>query len=257
MRPEGLAAMVQARLGSSRLPGKVMADVCGAPLLARVVERVARSRHRPRIVLATTDLPEDDPIESFARDRGLGCHRGESRDVLARFWGAARRFGAETIVRVTADDPFKDPGVIDAVIDRYLAGGPEGGYDYVSNAVTPSYPEGLDVEIFSAAALARAHAEARTTAEREHVTPYIWQHPERFRIGNVAHDEDLSSLRLTVDTAEDLDFARALYGRLMAAKPAFVLSDVVGLLARDPVLKAMMPRIPRNAGYLASLEARL
>lgn len=250
--PEGLVAIVQARLGSSRLPGKVLADVCGAPLLARVVERVARSRHRPRIVLATTDLPEDDPIADFARARGLDCHRGESEDVLSRFRGAAERFGAEIVVRITADDPFKDPAVIDAVIDRFL----EGGYDYVGNAVIASFPEGLDVEVFSAAVLARAQAEARTAAEREHVTPYIWRRADRFRIGNVAHVPDLSALRLTVDTPEDLDFARALYGRLMSANPAFGLDEVVGLLARDPALKAMMPTIPRNAGYLASLEAQ-
>lgn len=242
-------AIVQARAGSSRLPGKVLEDIAGEPMLWRVVERVRRARRVDETVVATSDLPADDAVAALCRSRGVPCFRGSAEDVLDRFHRAAEAFGAGTVVRVTADCPLIDPAVVDRVVDRFRAG----DCDYASNVLSPTYPDGLDVEVFSAAALAEAWRNARRPAEREHVTPYI-RASGRFRVAEVRSglDPRAGAMRWTVDQAEDLAFVRAVYARAPRDRP-FGLEDVMDLVRKDPALAGMNAGIPRNEGYYRSI----
>jgi len=217
-------------------------------MLERVVERARGARRVERVVVATTESPADDRVEALCLDRGIPVFRGSESDVLDRYLGAARRFEADPIVRLTADCPLLDPAVIDAVVARFGAG----GVDYVANINPPTYPDGLDTEVFSASALARAAQAATLKSEREHVTLYIRNHPDVFRIANVESSRDLSSLRWTVDEPEDLEFARAVYERL--GEGPFGMDDVLRLLSAEPRLVAGNARFERDEGLKRSLR---
>ncbi len=247
-----IAAIVQARMGSSRLPGKTLADVAGRPMLARLVERARLIDGVEGVIVATTERPADDAIVAFAEGAGLPVHRGSETDVLTRIHGAAERFGVSVIVRVTPDCPVLDPAVAGRVLARFREA--RGTLDYVSNTQPPTFPDGQDTEVFSFATLATAWREARLTSEREHVTPFIWKQPQRFRLANVTHAEDLSSLRWTVDEPADLEFARAVYARLGPDRP-FGMDDVLALLRREPALLDLNRSFTRNEGYARSLRA--
>jgi glutamate-1-semialdehyde 2,1-aminomutase/spore coat polysaccharide biosynthesis protein SpsF len=247
-----IAAIVQARMGSSRLPGKTLADVAGRPMLARLVERARRIDGVEAVIIATTEQPADDAIVAFATAAGLPVHRGSETDVLDRVHGAAARFGASVVVRITPDCPLLDPAVAGQVVRRFREAA--GRLDYVSNTQPPTFPDGQDTEVFSFAALDTAWREARLGSEREHVTPFIWKQPQRFRLANVAHVPDLSHLRWTVDEPADLEFVRAVYRRLGAEQP-FGLEDVLELLAREPALLDLNRSFTRNEGYAKSLRA--
>ena len=188
-----VVTIVQVRMGSTRLPGKVMMDIAGKPMLQHIVERLQRSRRTDSIVLATTTLKEDDLLENFASGVNLACYRGEVQDVLGRYYGAATQHHAEVIVRICGDNPLIDPQVIDKVISEHLGS----DNDYTSNTIKPTYPLGLNVEVLNYDVLEKAHREAKQDDEREHVTPYIWRHPEKFKIRNVANETDYSSIRWT------------------------------------------------------------
>lgn len=246
-----VAAIVQARMGSTRLPGKVLLDIQDKPLLQHVTERVSQSRFIEKVIIATTVDKKDDAIIKFATAHRLPCYRGSENDVLDRFYQAAKQYRVTTIVRITPDDPFKDPEVIDKVVSYYIAN--QGKLDYVSNSIKPTYPEGLDVEVFSCEALEKAWQEAKKPSEREHVTPYIWGHPELFRVANIENEEDLSRLRWTLDTEADLQFTRAVYARLYHGQ-VFLMHEILALLKREPELALINSGTPRNAGYLKSLE---
>jgi len=245
-----IVGIVQARMGSTRLPGKTLADLHGKPLLQRVIERTKAGRHLRTIVVATTANAEDDAIVEFCRWCGVECFRGSEEDVLDRYYQCADWCGAEIIARITADDPFKDPQVMDKVVDHLLAH-PE--LDYASNNLEPTYPEGLDTEVLTRQALSRAWREARLLSDREHVTPYIWRHPHLFRVASVKHTTDLSHLRWTIDVEEDLAFARQVYARLNH-RGLFLMDDILALLQAEPQLAAINQGIPRNQGYVNSLR---
>ncbi len=236
-------------MGSSRLPGKVLADIAGRTMLERVVARAQAARRVVRVVVATSVAPEDDRVHALCGKLGIEVFRGSQSDVLDRFAGAASRFAADPIVRLTADCPLLDSGVVDAVVARYQ----EGGVDYAANINPPTFPDGLDTEVFSAEALARAGLEARRPSEREHVTLYIRSHPESFRIANVRGPHDLSGLRWTVDEPEDLEFVRAVYSALGEAE--FGMEDVVRLLSERPELAAANARFERDEGLRRSLRS--
>lgn len=242
-------AIVQVRMGSYRLPRKSLADIAGKPLLAHVVDRVGVAKSVARIIVATTTDAEDDEIAAFAEKQEVACYRGSRDDVLDRFYRAAQSIPTDAIVRITADDPFKDPAVIDEFAGVFAAG----GFDYVSNTIVPSYPEGLDVEVFSMNALGSAWREARLPSEREHVTPFIWKNPERFSLKNVVSETDNSGMRWTIDYPEDLKFARAVYERLYKGT-VFGANEIYDLLRSEPDLACINAGVARNAGYLQSLE---
>lgn len=207
-----IVAVIQARMTSSRLPGKVLADLDGAPMLARVVERVRRARLVTAVVVACTERPDDDPVAAWGRAAGVPVFRGSEADVLARFVGAAAMTDADVVVRITADCPLIDPDVLDRVIEELLD---HPGTDYASNVMERSYPRGLDVEAFTRVALARMDRLGRSAAAREHVTiPVRLEHPDQFRVRHLRHPVDDSDLRWTVDTPDDLEWARGVYRAL-------------------------------------------
>ena len=226
-----VVAIVQARMGSTRLPGKVLLDLAGRTMLARVVRRVARAALVEEVVVATTDSPDDDPIVEECRRLPVACFRGNEDDVLDRFQQAATAFQADVVVRITADCPLIDPEVTDLVIRAFLDHRP----DYASNTLRRTYPRGLDTEVIAAAALAHASREASEPYQRVHVTPYLYQYPELFRLLAVTGSEDLSRHRWTVDSPQDLRFARAVYRR-MGGVDAFSWHDVGRLVAEEPTL---------------------
>ena len=244
-------AVLQARTGSSRLPGKVMADLAGKPLLARVIERAQAIPGIQEVVVATTQAERDRPILDLAKECGANAYAGSEEDVLDRYYQAVRQIGGDIVVRLTADCPLLDPQVSAFVLDRFL----KGDVDYASNTLAPTFPDGLDTEVFSFAALARAWRESVLMSEREHVTPYIWKNPSKFRLANIADDVDRSHLRWTVDEAQDLEFARAVYKHLYRdGEPLFGMAEVLTLLENKPEIKAMNTGFLRNEGYAKSLR---
>ncbi len=232
-----ILAVLQARTSSSRLPGKVLQDLAGRPMLARQCERILRATRIDRLVIATSEEESDAPVAVLAEELGIACYRGSLQDVLGRFHGAATEYSATHVVRLTGDCPLTDPQLIDHVIDAHI----DGGFDFTSNALDRTYPKGLDAEACTRAALGVAAREATTRAEREHVTPFFYTHPERFRIGSVRQAEDHSALCWCVDEPEDLEFVRTVYGRLLPTNPAFTTSEVMDLLAREPTLAHYNP----------------
>jgi spore coat polysaccharide biosynthesis protein SpsF len=216
----------------------------GKPLFVRQAERVLAARLRGRVIVATTIEDTDDPIEAICHEEGLECYRGDAYDLLDRHYQAALRYRASTVIKIPSDCPLIDPAVIDRVIAFYLDH--TGQYDFVSNLHPASWPDGNDVEIMTFSALQDAWREACRPMEREHTTPYIWERPERFRIGNVQMDGgvDLSmSHRFTVDYAEDYRFTSAVYDELYPSVPLFGVSEILALLERRPDIYAM------NAGF--------
>jgi spore coat polysaccharide biosynthesis protein SpsF (cytidylyltransferase family) len=248
---KAVVAIVQARASSARFPGKVLADVEGAPLLARVLRRLRRSSECDRVALATSVSPEDDDLVAIAETEGIEVVRGPLDDVLERYRVAAEKLDADVIVRVTGDCPLVDPAIVDEVVRRFA----RGDVDYASNVHPPTFPDGLDVEVLSRAALERAAREARRPSEREHVTLYVAEHPETFAQGVVAAKTDRSWMRWTVDYPDDLEFVRAVFGRFHDRPDTFDSADVLYALESDPELRALMPEHTRNEGLTASLEA--
>ncbi|MEW5947891.1 MAG: aminotransferase class III-fold pyridoxal phosphate-dependent enzyme [Thermodesulfobacteriota bacterium] len=243
-------AIIQARMGSTRLPGKVLADICGKPMLWHVWNRVRTVPSVDKAVVATSVNQADDPVADFCMRHEIEYFRGNEADVLDRFYQAAKTFCADGVVRITADCPLIDPDVVDRVIRVYLGG----DYDYVSNTLRYTYPDGLDTEVFTFAALEAAWREARRASEREHVTPYV-RTSGRFRLMNVENAVDLSAcgFRWSVDETRDLDFVRAVYARLGGNGRLFALSDVTNLLDQEPDLAKINQGSVRNSGYYVSL----
>lgn len=234
-----IAAVVQARRSSTRLPGKVLLPVCGEPMLARQLDRIARvAGTEVVVVVATSDEASDDAVARLAADCGVRVHRGSLRDVLGRVHDAAASVGAEHVVRLTGDCPLTDPGVIEEVIRLHLAS----RNDYTSNVLERTYPDGLDVEVVRYAALARAAREAVAEPEREHVTPFVYSRPDAFKIGHLRGDADLSGLRWVVDEREDYEFVCAVYEHLLARSPAFSMEEVLKLLTEFPELAELNAR---------------
>jgi spore coat polysaccharide biosynthesis protein SpsF len=225
-----VCAIIQARMGSTRLPGKVLTDIEGQPMLGRVVLRTKRARTVDKVVVATTTEASDDLIVDFCRQHGIEYFRGSESDVLDRYYQTAAEHKADAVVRITSDCPLIDPEVIDKVVANFLSG----GFDYASNSVVRTYPRGLDTEVMTFQALERAHRNAQSPYQRAHVTPYIYENPEQFRILSVTGDRNHSNYRWTVDTSEDLELARAVYARL--GGDVFSWNDVVKLMEREPEL---------------------
>jgi len=231
-----IVAIVQARMDSARLPGKVLKPVLGKPLLWHLVNRLRHSKLIDKIVIATTIEPEDAPILELASEMDIDTFRGGTEDVLDRYYQAARYYEADAIVRITADCPLIDPQVTDKVIRCYLDN--RGRFDYVSNMHPPTFPDGLDTEVIPFDTLERGWKEAKKPYEREHVTPYIWDNPEKFRIGNVQNDEELHlKERWTIDYEEDYLFIKQVYEHLYSNRRMFYIKDILGLLDREPEIR--------------------
>lgn len=245
-----IAAIVQARMGSSRLPGKVMKEILGKPLLWHLVSRLKKARLIDNIVIATSDKEADIPILRLAEKLGVDCYAGSEQDVLDRYYQTATEFGADVIVRITADCVLIDPHIVDKVIRRYL----KGDCDYVTNTLKWTYPDGLDLEVFSYAVLQKAWREANWVSEREHVTPYIRKNPDKFRLVNIESSVDLSRFRWSVDREEDLELVRQVYKHLYREGRVFYMEDILELLEKYPELEQINKGIVANEGYAKSLR---
>jgi spore coat polysaccharide biosynthesis protein SpsF len=237
-------AIVQARLGSTRLPGKALLQIAGQTMLACTVKRALQARTLDAVAVATTNDPRDDPIAVETGSLGIACVRGAEHDVLSRYLQAARELNADVVVRLTSDCPLIDPGVIDLVVAAFRSANPS--VDYASNTQVRTYPRGLDVEVFSRDALERTAEKATLPHEREHVTPYIYQHPEAFRLLSIENQVDCSSGRWTVDTQEDLDLVREIYRRFRSDE-LLDWQSAWGLVVRDKELSAINRNVQQKS----------
>ena len=232
-----IVAIIQARMGSSRLPGKVLKHLSGRTVLEHVIHRVKAVSGINETVVATTTLRNDEPIMALAEDCDVRCFRGSESDVLSRYFHAASEARAEAVIRITSDCPLLDPSVVSAMLEHFLERVRSvDSVDYLSNTLTRTYPRGLDAEIFTFEALAEAHREASKPYEREHVTPFLYQHPERFRLAQWLHERDLSSHRWTLDTPEDWALISQIYEELDSNGGIFSTASVLELLAAKPEL---------------------
>ena len=250
-----VGAVIQARTGSSRLPGKVLLELpygSGITVLEQVIDRVKRAKSLQQVVVATTEKPEDDRIAEIARGAGVGVFRGSERDVLARYYGAAKEYGLDVVVRITSDCPCTDPEIIDRVVGLHL----REGADYTA---TRGFPRGFDVEVISLRALEEAHKNATEPFEREHVCPYIYTTaPERFKILYYDAPPEFArpDIRVTLDTEEDYALLCCVFDNLYGENPFFGVREVVALFDKKPYLGIINKRI-RQKRTLFTLEEEL
>lgn len=237
-------AILQARSSSTRFPRKVLQPLHGDVMIVRQVERISRCRGIDHLVVATSTDRSDDELAEVLRARGIEVRRGPLDDVVSRFSLVVDEFQPDHIVRLTADCPLTDPDVIDLVIDEHL----RNGCDYTSNVLPPTFPDGLDVEVFTAEAFARLVRAGLSTDEREHVTLGMYAHPENYSIWNVVQETDRSEMRWTVDVPDDLVFAANVYKRLYEPGATFGQQDVCDLLEAEPALVRTCHDVARNAG---------
>jgi spore coat polysaccharide biosynthesis protein SpsF len=245
------AAIIQARMGSSRLPGKILMDIAGQPMLWHVIERIKCCKEVDQIILATTKTDEDIKAVNVAEKCGIQSYRGSEEDVLKRFYETATKYEIDVIVRITADCPLIDPKIVDTLVKYYK----QNNLDYAGLGNPNPCPDGLDAEVFSLEALTKSNNEALLASEKEHVTPFIKKNVDKFKIGYLYHNSfDLSHLRWTVDEKQDLIFVSEVYKKLYHEKNIFLTKDILALLNKEPELLKINSGIIRNLGYIKSLK---
>lgn len=225
-----IVAIIQARMGSTRLPGKILKEVNNRPLLSYQLERLNTSEYINQIVIATTIKKQDYIIEKFCNDKKIPVYRGSESDVLARYYEAALEFKADIIVRITSDCPIIDAKVVDRTIKYFV----EHEYDYVSNTIDRTYPRGMDTEVFSFKALEKAYIESFLNRDREHVTAYFYSNPQKFKIGSVKNESNFSKYRWTVDTVEDFELIKLIIEKLYKENPHFTMNEAISLMEQNP-----------------------
>jgi spore coat polysaccharide biosynthesis protein SpsF len=240
-----IGAIIQARVGSTRLPNKVFAEIEGKPLLWHVVNRLKKSKYLDSIIIATSTNAKDEIIENWARENNILCFRGSEDNVLKRYYDTAKKCSVDVIVRITADDPFKDYEVMDQVIKKFLSE----NVDFACNNNPPTFPEGLDIEVFSMNAITKAYNNAKSTYEKEHVTQYFYKNPDGFNITTVLHTEDLSYLRWTIDEDKDLEMARKVYEKLFTEKQVFLMDDILELINKHTEIPRINDTVIRSTMY--------
>lgn len=239
-------AIIQARCGSTRFPNKVFADIDGEPLIWHVVNRLSYTKKIDEIIIATTVNEKDDKIEKWCSNNDIGCYRGDENDVLNRYYCASQEFPSDIIVRITADDPFKEPDVIDRVINKLI----DGQYDYVTNNYPPSFPEGLDCEAFTWETLKKMENLATEDFEREHVTQYIFKHLEDFQTANVSSKKMLKDYRWTIDTRQDYEMVREIYAkRDMNKNGILLMEEILDILNKNPKILEINSSVHRSLMY--------
>jgi len=244
-----ILAVLQARVSSTRLPGKVLMPILNRPMLWYQLERIARSTRIDKIIVATSTESSDDPIEQLCTGYNIECYRGSLDDVLDRFYRSVAPYRPDHIVRLTGDCPLADPELIDKIVTFHLSN----SFDYTSNTLAPTFPDGLDVEVFKYSCLTSAWQNANLSSEREHVTSFIYKQPSRYRLGNYANSRDLSNLRWTVDEPSDFKLIMTIYNQLYPNNPNFSTEDVLSLIDTYPELVNLNIHLARNEGYAKSL----
>lgn len=241
-----IGVIIQARMGSERYPGKVLCKIGDKEILLFLYQRLQYVKNIDNIVVATSTDKSDTPLVNFCRRHNIDCFKGSLEDVLGRFYHCAKSYNLDCIVRVTADDPFKDIGVIEKAIQIYVAN----NFDYVSNTLKPTYPEGIDIEVFSFKSLEIAHRESSLKSERNHVTPYIWKNTNKFLIHNFEDNEDNSNVRLTCDYPEDLEYMNKIIVNF--SDENFTYLDILQVLNERNIQHPK--KIIRNEGYLKDFK---
>ena len=243
-------AIIQARMNSTRLPGKVLMEFSGDTVLGHIIRRVKKSNGIDKIIVATTTNYSDDKIVEFCNKYNIDVFRGDENDVLDRYYRCAIQYHSDIIVRITADDPLKDPEIISFAIDLFKSN----NYDYVSNTINPTFPEGLDIEVFSFNALELAHKSAYQNSDKEHVTPYIYHNPQIFNLFNFTNDYDYSHMRWTLDNENDLIFIKTIYMNLyLNPDDVFTSKSIYKLLDSNPDISKINQGHSRNEGYQKSI----
>ena len=245
-----MLAILQARVSSTRLPGKVLKPILGRPMILRQIERIERATKIDQLIVATSSDITDDPLAQLCIENDTTCFRGSLEDVLDRLCQAAKLYSPDYVVRLTGDCPLADPKLIDDVVSFCE----QGDYDYASNTVEPTYPDGLDVEVFRYSCLKEAWEEASLPSQREHVTLVIHQHPKRYKIGSYKNRIDLSSLRWTVDKPSDFEFVTKIYEALYPLNSGFTTQDILAFLDEHPGVKTHNIHFQRNEGLRKSLR---
>jgi len=249
MNKPRVVAIIQARMGSSRLPGKVLKEAAGHPLLWHLIYRLKKAKTLDDIVLATSQLEEDRILLEKAEEWGIKTFAGSAEDLLDRYYRAAHEYNADVVVRITADCPLIDPKIVDRVVSEFLKLG-----NYAAVGTDDTFPDGLDTTAYSFAAIKQAWRQARLPSEREHVGPYIQNHPELFKTKAISFTPKSGHLRWTVDEEADLELVREIFGRLFKEEDMFCTKDVLELLEREPALSHINAYITRNEGYQKSLK---
>jgi spore coat polysaccharide biosynthesis protein SpsF len=244
-----IIAVLQARFSSSRLPGKVLKLILDKPMLACQIERIQRASLIDKLIVATSNLPADNPIANLCLDINIECFRGSLDDVLDRFYSSVHAYIPDQVIRLTGDCPLCDPILIDQVVQFHI----NGRYDYSCNTINPTYPDGLDVEVLRYECLELAHREAILPSHREHVTQFIHQQPERFKIGEYYGENNLSQLRWTVDEPLDLELVIKIYESLYPKNPDFTTENILDWLVVHPEWRTHNTQHIRNEGLIKSL----
>jgi len=243
-----VVVIIQARMSSSRLQGKVLMPLVGKPVLGHIVERLSYCKMIDKIVVATSNEVDDDLVADYCSNNNLDCYRGSLEDVLDRYYQTAKLYQADPIVRITGDCPVIDPIVVDAVITGYLSG------KYDSYGLGGEFPDGLDCTVFSFSAIEKAWREAKLKSEREHVGPYIENNPSLFRNGMLDLFQGLSKLRWTLDELKDYELLKKIFDNLYRSNSPFLTHEILQFIQKNPDLLAINSKIIRNEGYLKSLQ---
>jgi len=249
MSEKKITVMIQARTGSSRLPGKVLSKIENKNMIWHVINRVKKIKSVQQIALITTNEESDQILLDISKDEDIIGFAGDETNVLNRHYQCALKISADPIIRITSDCPIIDPYLVEEMLQFFLTH----NYDYVSNIHPATYPDGLDVEIFSFQTLEKTFLDAKLNSEKEHVTPYMEKHPELFNTFNFENNEDLSNIRLTVDQKEDLELIQNLYS-VMSPKNDFGLNEIKDIFSKNPELFRINSKYRRNEGYLKSLK---
>ena len=249
-----IIAIIQVRMGSTRLPGKALKEILGKPMLWHLINRVKEAKLVGKVVIATTRNKEDKVIINFAKENGIDYYAGSENDIVDRSYMSAKKIGAEAIVRITGDCPLIEPQIIDKAVEYYLKN--KDRIDYVSNVHPPTYPDGLDVEIYPFKTLERMWREIKDPFSREWIYTYIVENPDKFRIANIENETDLSGMRWTVDYKEDLDFVREIYKMLYEHDRVFHMEAILELLRQNPILLEINKDFIRNEAYFKALKER-
>ncbi|WP_078430397.1 cytidylyltransferase domain-containing protein [Alkalihalobacterium alkalinitrilicum] len=244
-----ILAILQARISSTRLPGKVLQPILGTPMLLRQIERVSRSNTINQLIVATSNDPSDDPIEKVCIENRIKYFRGSLENVLDRFYQAALPFSPSNIVRITGDCPLIDPNLLDNIVKFHL----DNQFQYTSNTIEQTFPDGLDIEVFEFFCLKKAWEEAELPSQKEHVTPFIYQNKDRFKVGSYKNDTDLSEYRWTVDEEIDFVLVNTIFEALYPVNPVFETMDILKFLDDHPHLKLINIMHKRNEGYEKSI----
>jgi spore coat polysaccharide biosynthesis protein SpsF len=247
-----IAAIIQARMTSTRLPGKIMLKTCNKTFLHHMIDRVKHSKTLDKIVIATTINKTDDVIEIFCRENDIFCYRGSEEDLLDRYKMAADAVSADLVVRLTSDTPLMDPTVIDKIVNIYQ----NNQYDLVSNnlPLPRTYPDGMNVEVFSHKILNEIHKEAKKHSDREHVTFFLTMHPEKYKIHRVDYEIDISKYRFNLDYSEDYDFLKSVFEGMYHSNPLFTLEDIIEWLNEHPEILKLNKDIKPYLGILQSFQ---